>query len=143
MICYSRIWYGFALVYNNLSHEFLLSLLWMKLLIKRETMMWEELRRHKSSILGIPKAPRWYFKKLQASKLGDAPVGIPPFFFNNYRLVSVEPKFLFTTWYVFCLERLVWYESLLVFLCFKCWILAGHTFLREQKIMLCLLLCFT
>ena len=25
---------------------------------------------------------------------GDAPVGIPPFFFNNYRLVSVEPKFL-------------------------------------------------
>ena len=26
-------------------------------------------------------------------KLGDAPVGIPPFFFNNYRLVSVEPKF--------------------------------------------------
>ena len=33
-------------------------------------------------------------KKPQASKLGDALVGIPPFFFNNYRLVSVEPKFL-------------------------------------------------
>ena len=39
--------------------------------------------------------PREYFKKSQASKLGDALVGIPPFFFNNYRLVSVEPKFLF------------------------------------------------
>ena len=26
--------------------------------------------------------------------LGDAPVGIPPFFFNNYRLVLVDPKFL-------------------------------------------------
>ena len=38
--------------------------------------------------------PRYYFKKSLASKLGDAPVGIPPFFFNNYRLVSVEPKFL-------------------------------------------------
>ena len=38
--------------------------------------------------------PRYYFKKSQASKLGDAPVGIPPFFFNSYRLVSVEPKFL-------------------------------------------------
>ena len=38
--------------------------------------------------------PRKYFKKSQASKLGDAPVGIPPFFFNIYRLVSVEPKFL-------------------------------------------------
>ena len=38
--------------------------------------------------------PSKYFKKSQASKLGDAPVGIPPFFFNNYRLVSVDPKFL-------------------------------------------------
>ena len=40
---------------------------------------------------GIPSS---YFKMSQASKLGDAPVGIPPFFFNDYRLVSVEPKFL-------------------------------------------------
>ena len=38
--------------------------------------------------------PNYYFNKSQASKLGDAPVGIPPFFFNNYRLVSVDPKFL-------------------------------------------------
>ena len=37
---------------------------------------------------------RYYFKKSQASKLGDALVGIPPFFINNYRLASVEPKFL-------------------------------------------------
>ena len=33
-------------------------------------------------------------RKSQASKLGDAPVGIPPFFFDNYWLVSVDPKFL-------------------------------------------------
>ena len=33
-------------------------------------------------------------KETKKIKLGDAPVGIPPFFFNNYRLVSVEPKFL-------------------------------------------------
>ena len=38
--------------------------------------------------------PSQYFKKSQASKLGDAPIGIPPFFFNNYRSVLVEPKFL-------------------------------------------------
>ena len=83
------------MVYTNLSHEFLLSLLWMKLLRFRETVIWEELRRHKSSRLGIPKAPQVNItNKSQASKLGDAPVGIPPFFFNNYRLVSVEPKFL-------------------------------------------------
>jgi hypothetical protein len=36
--------------------------------------------------------PSYYFKKSQATKLGDAPVGIPPFFFNNYRSVFVEPK---------------------------------------------------
>ena len=39
--------------------------------------------------------PRYYLEKSQASKLRYAPVGIPPFFINNYRLVSVEPKFLF------------------------------------------------
>ena len=33
-------------------------------------------------------------KETQKLKLGDAPLGIPPFFFNNYQLVSVEPKFL-------------------------------------------------
>ena len=38
--------------------------------------------------------PSQYFNKSQTSKLGDAPVGIPPFFFNNNRSVLVEPKFL-------------------------------------------------
>ena len=30
--------------------------------------------------------PSIYSKKSQATKLGDAPVGIPPFFINTYRL---------------------------------------------------------
>ena len=68
VICYSIRCYGFALVYTNLSHEFLLSLLWMKLFIKRETMIWEELRRHKISRLGMPKQPQdnisWSLKHL-------------------------------------------------------------------------------
>ena len=38
--------------------------------------------------------PSIYSKKSQATKLGDAPVGIPSLFFINYRLVSIEPKFL-------------------------------------------------
>ena len=38
--------------------------------------------------------PSQYFKKSQASKIRDAPIGIPPFFFNNNRSVLVEPKFL-------------------------------------------------
>ena len=48
----------FAMVYTNLSHESLLSFVWMKLLRFRETVIWEELRRHKSSSLGMPKAPQ-------------------------------------------------------------------------------------
>ena len=52
-------------------------------------------KRGKSSSLVMPKAPQVNISKYtQASKLGDAPVGIPSFFFNNYWLVSVEPKFL-------------------------------------------------
>ena len=54
------------MVYTNLSHEFLLSLLWMKLLIKRETMIWEELRRQKSSSLGMPR---------KASPLSSSSIG--------------------------------------------------------------------
>ena len=56
--------------------------------------------------------PRLYFKNSQASKLGDAPVGIPPFFFNNYRLVSVDPKFLLLHM-MFAILRCHFYFSLL------------------------------
>ena len=48
----------FTLVYTNLSHESLLIFVWMKLLRFRETVIWEELRIHKSSSLGMPKAPQ-------------------------------------------------------------------------------------
>ena len=37
--------------------------------------------------------PSYYSKNSEAFKLGDAPVGIPPFL-KNYRLVLVEPTFL-------------------------------------------------
>ena len=48
------------------------------------------IKRGKSSSLGMPKAPQVNISKdTQASKLGDAPVGIPSFFFNNYRYTSV------------------------------------------------------
>ena len=56
--------------------------------------------------------PRQYFKKSQAAKLGDAPVGIPPFFFNNYRLVSVDPKFLLLHM-MFAILRMSFYFSLI------------------------------
>ena len=48
------------------------------------------IKRGKSSSLGMPKAPQVNISKdTQASKLGDAPVGIPSFFFNKYRYTLV------------------------------------------------------
>ena len=48
------------------------------------------IKRGKSSIFGMPKEPQVNISKdTQASKLVDAPVGIPSFFFNNYRYTLV------------------------------------------------------
>ena len=48
------------------------------------------IKRDKSSRLGMPKAPQVNISNdTQASKLGDAPVGIPSFFFNKYRYTTV------------------------------------------------------
>ena len=51
-------------------------------------------------------------KETQKLKLGYAPVGIPHFFFNNYRLVSVDPKFLLLHM-MFVILRMSFYFSLL------------------------------
>ena len=40
-------------------------------------------------------SPSQYYKKCQASKIGDATLGIPHLFVNKCRLAYVEPKFLF------------------------------------------------
>ena len=54
------------------------------------------IRSGKSLSLGMPKAPKLIFKDNQASKLGDAPDGIPSIVFNpSVRLP--EAIFLFTT----------------------------------------------
>ena len=81
------------------------------------------IKRDKSSSLGIPKAPQVNISKdTQASKLGDAPVGIPSFFFDKYRYVF---RFVSFMRYVQVLERLLhlgfyfyfyapcWYEIVL------------------------------
>ena len=60
-------------------------------------------KRGKSSSLGMPEAPQVIFKETQASKLGDAPKGIPSFF-NKYRYVFEFVSFMH---YVQVLERLL------------------------------------
>ena len=65
----------------------------------------------------------------QASKLGDAPVGIPPFFINNYRLVSVNPKFLLLHMSCAILEMSFYFH----FACYFNEILRTERFLIKQS----------
>ena len=123
-----------AFIYTNLSHEFLLSFVWMKFLRFRETVIWHELRRHKSSSLGMPRHPKLLSKNEQPTKLGDAPEWHPRF------LPTTIGNF---TWSYIFIHHMICVLlgascMILVFscfiLCFKSSILAGHTYLREPKL---------
>ena len=101
------------MVYTNLSHESLLSFVWMKLLRFRETVMWEELRRHKSSSLGMPKAPQHNISRsLKCLSLGMPRLASHLSSSTNYRLVSVDPKFLLLHM-MFAVLRMSFYFALL------------------------------
>ena len=60
-------------------------------------------KRGKGSSLGMPKEPEVNIQETQASKIGDAPEGIPSFF-NKYRYVF---GFVLFMRYVQILERLL------------------------------------
>ena len=64
----------------------------------------------------MPRHPKLLAKNEQPTKLGDAPEWHPLFLLTTIDIL-LEAIFLFVTYYEFCLERLVWYESLLVLLC--------------------------
>ena len=70
----------------------------------------------KSLSLGMPQHPKLLSKNEQPTKLGDAPEWHPLFLLTTISIL-LEAIFLFVTYYVFCLEHLVWYESLLVLFC--------------------------
>ena len=70
----------------------------------------------KSLSLGMPWNPKLLSKNEQPTKLGDPPEWHPLFLLTTIGIL-LEAIFLLVTWYVFCLERLVWYESLLVLFC--------------------------
>ena len=72
-------------------------------------------KEKKSLSLGMPQHPKLLSKNEQPTKLGDAPEWHPLFLLTTIGIL-LEAIFLFVTYYEFCLERLVWYESLLVFL---------------------------
>jgi hypothetical protein len=78
------------LYYTNGSHKVFVKFCVDEVFEERGVTDVRRIKRDKSSSLGIPKAPQVNISKYtQASKLGDAPVGIPSFFFNKYRYTSV------------------------------------------------------
>ena len=73
----------FALYHTNLSHKVSLSFVWFKFSCFGWDIDMRRIRSDKNLRLGMPKAPpRKYSRKIQATKLGDAPEGIPSFVSN-------------------------------------------------------------
>ena len=70
----------------------------------------------KSLSLGMPRHPKLLSKNEQPTKLGDSPEWHPRFLPTTIGIL-LETIFLFVTWFVSCLEGLVWYVSLLVLFC--------------------------
>ena len=70
----------------------------------------------KSLSLAVPRHPKLLSKNEQPTKLGGAPEWHPHFLPTTISIL-LETIFLFVTWYVFCLDCLVWYVSLLVLFC--------------------------
>ena len=73
----------FALYHTNISHEVPLSFVWFKLSSFGWDIDMRRTRSDKNLSFGIPKAPpRKYSRKIRATKLEDAPEGIPSFISN-------------------------------------------------------------
>ena len=104
----------FFLILTDLT-KVLLSFVWLK--FSSFGLSYDGWRKDvKSLSLGMPWHPKLLSKNEQPTKLGDAPEWHPRFLPTTI-CILLEAIFLFVTWYVFCLERLVWYESLLVLFC--------------------------
>ena len=134
---YELVWYSTYssdfLSYTNVSHEGFVEFCVIEVFKFWVILRWMK-EGWKSLSLGMPRHPKLLSKNEQPTKLGDAPEWHPLFLLTTIGIL-LEAIFLFVTWYVFCLERLVWYVSLIFFIfCFKSSILAGHTYLREPKL---------
>ena len=73
------------------------------------------IRSGKSLSLGMPKAPQGKIKGQPKAEAWGCP-GRHPLFRLHLSVTLLGAIFLFTTRYLFCLEHLVWYESLLFIL---------------------------
>ena len=86
------------LYYTNGSHKVFVKVLCGWSVWRSRSYQYDKNKERQELKLGDSQGtPSKYFKDTQASKLGDAPVGIPSFFFNKYRYTSV---FVLFTWFV-------------------------------------------
>ena len=86
------------LYYTNGSHKVFVKVLCGWSVRRSRSYQYEKNKERQDLNIGDAQGtPNKYFKDTQASKLGDAPVGTPSFFFNKYRYTSV---FVLFTWFV-------------------------------------------
>ena len=87
----------------------------------------------KSLSLGMPRNPKLLSKNEQPTKLGDAPSGIASFFW--WPLVFYSKLYFYSSHTMSFAWSVLYDRSFACFaLCFKSWVLAGHTYLREPKL---------
>ena len=106
----------FALYHTNLSHEVLLSFVWLKF----SSFGWDvDMRRIMSDKilwLEMPKAPQGNIHGIYKQLRLGMPKKASPLLSPTLSVTSLGAMFSFVTWYVFCLERqfiLLWFFSVI------------------------------
>ena len=103
-----------ALYHTNLSHKVPLSFVWLKFSSFGWDIDMRRIRSDKNLSLGMRKAPTSkYSRKIQATKLGDVPEGIPSFVFKTIGIPYSELYFYLShdmcfSWSVFSILLDVW-----------------------------------
>ena len=101
----------YFLILTELTSFLLSFVLWSFQVLGKDSMNYG-IRSGKSLSLGIPKAPQGNIQGQPKAEAWGCP-GRHPLFRLHSSVTLLGAIFLFTTWYVFCLACLVWFESLL------------------------------
>ena len=95
----------FAPYHTNISHEVLLSFVWLKF----SSFWWDidmrRIRSGKTLILGMNKAPQGNIQGRTKKLSLGMPRKASPLLSPKLSVTSLGAIFSFVTWYVFCLER--------------------------------------
>ena len=102
--------------HTNPSHEVPLSFVWLKFLSFGWDIDMRRIRSGKTLSLGMTKAPQGNIQGIPKQLSLGMPRKASPLSSSTLSVTSPGTIFLFVTWYVFCLECLVWYEYLLCLL---------------------------